>query len=204
MADSVTVADLPTGFDLYAGYEDGNYTNTAAIQVRFPGQTVVSITVNPSFDGGIVLDVENGDATPVQAPAWVLMRRKSGVDPTVYCSEAMWPGVQQAFANAGVPAPHYWIAGYPGSVGEALYPGSVAHQWIDRGPYDESIVADYWPGVDPIPSTPPTKEENDTVFVLIIGPQTHVYAVVNGVVGHWWQLTAGPDYSWHPEQLPAA
>lgn len=53
------------------------------------------------------------------------------------------------------------------------------------------------------PPIPPTKEENETVFVLIINDQTHVYAVVNNVACHWWQFTAGPDFTWHPEPLPA-
>jgi hypothetical protein len=69
--------------------------------------------------------------------------------PTVYCSEAIWQQCKNAFAAQGVAAPEWWIAGYPGSVGEGnLYPGSVAHQYKDVGPYDVSAVADYWPGVD--------------------------------------------------------
>jgi hypothetical protein len=70
---------------------------------------------------------------------------------------------------------------------------------------DQVLQSDYGqhprPTPDP-PPTPPSTEENETVYALIIGPQTHVYAVVNGVAYHWWQETAGPDYTWHPEKLP--
>jgi hypothetical protein len=39
MYDSIesTVLDLPDGADLYAGYDDGNWPDAAAIAVRFPG-----------------------------------------------------------------------------------------------------------------------------------------------------------------------
>jgi hypothetical protein len=155
-ADSVTPSNLPPGFDLYGGYNDGLYNNVAAIQARFPGKTVVHFTVFARDNIGDCLDVEQGDATPQQAPGWVQNRRNAGHGgPLVYCSESLWPQVRQAFVDAGVPEPGYWIAGYPGSVGQALYPGSVAHQWIDRGPYDESIVVDYLPGIDPAPSPAP-------------------------------------------------
>ena len=152
-ADSVTPANLPAGFDLYGGYDDGLYNNINAIKAMYPTKTVIHFTVFASDNFGDCLDVENGDATPAQAPGWIKMRRAAGHGgPLVYCSEAAWSQVRQAFQSAGVPEPGYWIAGYPGSVGDALYPGSIAHQWVDYGPYDESIVVDYLPGIDPPPS----------------------------------------------------
>lgn len=60
----------------------------------------------------------------------------------------------------------------------------------------------------PIPPVPPSPEENDTVFVKVLNEgtpesQTHVYAVVNGIPCHWWQMTGGqPNFDWHPERLP--
>ena len=167
MADSVTPANLPEGFDLYAGYVDGLYANIPAIRARFPGRTVVQIVVFASHDAGDCLDVEQGDATPAQAPGWVQRRRAAGhAGPLVYCSESVWPQVRQAFQSAGVPEPGYWVAGYPGSVGPNLYPGSVGHQWRDVGPYDESVMVDYLPGIDPAPvpdPVPPVIYPGDTV-----------------------------------------
>ncbi|MFC0438746.1 glycoside hydrolase family 25 protein [Kutzneria buriramensis] len=163
MYDSVNAAAIPANAGLVAGYVDGRYAWPAADWARFPHAVHVPIAVFATTNAGVVLDCETGDATPAQCPGWVRMRRAAGVDPTVYCSYSAWSTVRAAFAAAGEPAPHYWIAGYPDPVdadGNPVIPaGAVAHQWIDRGPYDESIVAEYWPGVDP--NTPaPIEEEN--------------------------------------------
>jgi hypothetical protein len=212
MADSVTVMDLPVGFDLYGAYVDGAYKNFTQAEARFPGK-VVGIAVFSTTNDGIVGDCENGDMTPQTSVNWVVMRRKAGVDPTIYCSESAWQSVKDSFATWGVTQPHYWIAGYPGSVGPKLYPGSVAHQFVDHGPYDESVVADFWPGVDktvPEPGPPgplPTKTNGDDMCVIehtnSDGTVTrHVFGVVNGVAYHWYQAVVGPDFTWHKENLP--
>lgn len=151
MYDAVTPSNIPADAQMVAGYVDGRYAWSAADWARFPGAVRVRIAVFPWTNDGHVLDVERGDATPAQAPGWVQRRRAAGVDPTVYCGLASagysWADVRAAFQAQGVPEPHYWIAAYPG-IGAALYPGSVAHQYANPGPYDLSVVADYWPGVD--------------------------------------------------------
>ena len=161
MFDSVTASNIPTDAQMVAGYVDpgGMFTWTDADWARFPTAIKVRIAGHASTNDGHVLDVEAGDATPDQAPGWVTMRRSAGVTPTVYCSEAAWASVKQAFAAQGVPEPEWWIAGYPGSVGVALYPGAVAHQYRDVGPYDLSIVADFWPGVDTATPTPTSEDD---------------------------------------------
>jgi hypothetical protein len=159
MYDSVTPSAIPTTAAMVAGYVDGRYAWSAADWARWGTGTVkVRIAVFPSTSDGHVLDCETGDATPDQCPPWVLMRRRAGVDPTVYCSEAWWPYVINAFKSQGVPEPHYWVAAYPGP-GPVLYPGSVAHQHTDAGGYDLSVVADYWPGVDAPQGGPVTPDE---------------------------------------------
>lgn len=147
MYDSVTPGNIPADAQMVAGYVDGAYAWSAADWARFPAAVHVPIAVFPSTNDGVVLDVEQGDATPQQAPGWVQMRRAAGVDPTVYCSESAWPAVQAAFKAAGVAQPHYWVAAYPGE-GAVVPAGAVAHQYQDAGPYDLSVVVDYWPGVD--------------------------------------------------------
>ena len=147
MYDSVTASNIPTTAQMVAGYIDGRYAWSLADWARFPNSVKVRIAVFSSTNGGHVLDVEPGCSTPASAPGWVLRRRAAGVDPTVYCNTATWPTVRAAFAAQGVPEPHWWIAAYPG-IGPVLYPGSVAHQYADPGPYDLSVVADFWPGVD--------------------------------------------------------
>jgi len=134
---------------MVAAYVDGHYANIGAMKLRFPHALLVPIAVFASTNAGIVLDVEKGDATPGQAPGWVVKRRKAGVDPTVYCSESLWPTVRQSFHSLHVPEPHYWIAHYDGV---ALLPeGAIAKQYRNTPGYDISVVADYWPGVDPKP-----------------------------------------------------
>lgn len=159
MYDAITPGNVPAGATLVAGYGDGYYQDVAAFKARFPGATVVEIAVFASDDLGTVLDVETGDATPAQAPGWVQMRRHAGIDPTVYCNSNTWPSVRSAFAAAGVPEPHYWIAAYDGD--PTIPAGAVAKQYSDPGPYDLSSVADYWPGVDPAPSPSPSPVEPD-------------------------------------------
>lgn len=155
MYDSVTAGNIPTSAQLVAGYvSPSGYAWSAANWARFPNSVLVRITPQVSHTGvGIqVLDVETGDATPAQAPGWVKAQRALGQDPTVYCSQSVWQTVQNEFNAQGVAQPHYWIAAYPGG-GSTVLPSlngivAVAHQYADAGPYDLSVVADYWPGVD--------------------------------------------------------
>ncbi|MEY9937281.1 hypothetical protein [Streptacidiphilus sp. MAP5-3] len=147
MYDAVTVANLPAGAPLYAGYVDGNYANVTEMRAKYPHATIVEIAVFASTNAGHVLDVETGDATPTEAPGWVLRRRAAGVDPSVYCNTSTWPAVRAAFQAVRVPEPHYWVAQYDGDL--TIPTGAVAKQFADPGPYDISSVADYWPGIDP-------------------------------------------------------
>lgn len=158
--DSVTPGNIPVDAAVVGGYVDGWYKWSPAAWARFTGLKV-RIAVFSSTNDGHVGDCESGDMTPADAVRWTVMRRAAGCDVTIYCSEAVWGEVRQAFADAGVPEPHWWIAGYPGSVGWQLYAGSVAHQVVDDGPYDRSIVADFWPGVDAAPTPPPPPAPED-------------------------------------------
>lgn len=151
MYDSVTVGDIPPTPELVAGYVDGHYANVVAMKKRFPHVPLVQIAVFASTDGGIVLDVERGNATPIESVGWVLKRRKAGVNPSVYCSASDWPIVRNTFHNAHVPEPHYWIAHYDNIA--TIPAGAIAKQYRNTPGYDVSIVADYWPGFDAAPRT---------------------------------------------------
>lgn len=166
--DAIAANQIPAGAALIAGYGDGLYNDFGAERVAFPNARVVEIAVFAEDDLGVVLDVEKGNAAPAQAPGWVVKRRAAGVDPTVYCSLATWPSVKAAFTAAGVAQPHFWIAAYDGD--PTIPAGAVAKQYQDVGPYDRSSVADYWPGVDPVPVvTPPvTTPEEDSVLNFAI------------------------------------
>ncbi|MFC1434362.1 hypothetical protein ACEZDB_27350 [Streptacidiphilus sp. N1-3] len=153
MYDAVDPSGIPAGATLVAGYVNGRYANIPELKARFPHAVVVGIAVTAGFNGGTVLDVEAGDATPAQAPGWVKLRRAAGVDPTVYCNTSTWPAVRAAFAAADVAPPHYWIAHF--GVAAVIPAGAIALQYKNTAQYDESVVAAYWPGVDPKPV--PTK-----------------------------------------------
>lgn len=150
MYDSTNVNDIPANAKMVAGYVDGIYANVWSLQRNFPHAVVVRIAVSPHTNDGHVLDVEPGDATPAQAVDWVRMRRISGADPTIYCSKSSWYSVRKAFKDAGVEAPHYWIADWDGI--KEVPTGTVAKQYgnpdITHHHYDISAVADHWPGVD--------------------------------------------------------
>ena len=151
MYDAVATANVPASATLVAAYGDGYWNNIAAYRARFPHAQIVEIAVSANDDLGVVLDVENGDATPAQAPGWVVKRRAAGVVPTVYCNASTWAAVKAAFTAAKVAEPEWWIADYDGN--PTIETGAVAKQYSSPGPYDLSAVAAYWPGVDPTPET---------------------------------------------------
>lgn len=190
MYDAVTASNVPASATLVAGYGDGYYQNTAEFRARFPHATVVEIAVSSHHNIGVVLDVETGDATPAEAPPWVLMRRAAGVDPTIYCNSSTWPSVRAAFKAAGVPEPHWWIAQYDGD--PTIFPGAVAKQYADPGPYDLSSVAAYWPGVDPQePDMPLTPADAQLVANTLLATRMPAYAAVTGPDGKPYYPTVG-------------
>jgi hypothetical protein len=172
MFDGIFPDEVPAGADLYAGYDDGEWDDAAELATRFHGKIVVRVTVAAGDNAGNVLDVENGDASPSQAVGWVQRRRASGAVPTVYCSVSSWPAVRSAFQTQRVAEPYYWVADY--SLGEEppIPAGAIALQYTDTGGYDISVVADYWPGVDPAPPvSPPTPTfQEGTMYLISVTP----------------------------------
>lgn len=179
---------IPVSAQLVAGYDDGLYRWSAADWARFPNSIHVHIAVFASTDSGVVLDVETGDATPAQSVDWVLMRRRAGVDPTVYCNTSTWPSVRAAFAARGVAEPHYWVAQYDNAA--TIPAGAIAKQYADdillSKPYDLSAVADHWPGVDPAP-TPAIPKEPEMILVTGMNA-TDVYGLSGGL---YWHIVDG-------------
>src|SRR5579859_1053358 len=153
MYDSTNPNDIPTSAQMVAGYDDGIYAWTTAGWGRFPNSVKVQIAISASHNFGHVLDIENGDATPAQAPGWVRMRMAAGIQrPTLYVSRSVWATV--AAYCAGLPV-DWWVATLDGT--KIVTPplgviAPVAVQWanatIAGGHYDLSIVASSWPEVD--------------------------------------------------------
>jgi len=165
--DSVDASVIPADAEAVAGYVDGRYRWSAADWARFRGLKL-GIAVFATDDGD-VLDVEAGDATPDQAPGWVVRQRARGIDPIVYCSRSAWPAVRAAFAAAGVPEPRWWIAQYDGD--PTLAPGEWGHQYAGNvAPgVDLSVIADQPASPAPRPSVQ-TKE----VTMFMTDPETGI------------------------------
>lgn len=152
MYDAVTPSNMPSGGQLYAYYVDGLYANGTEVKSRFPGKIYVPITIgNTAAYKGLVLDCEPGDASPSAAVAWCTAYPGDNSDLTVYCDTSTWPSVRQAFQSAGVTEPNYWVAQYDNN--PVIPSGAIAKQYA-TGNYDTSIVADHWPGVDAVATTP--------------------------------------------------
>lgn len=162
------------------GYIDGYWPDAVALGAAHPGATLIRITTNPAHNDGDMLDVETGDATPAQAPGWVVRRRAAGHQgPLVYFAESFRSQVIGEFIKQGVRLPGLFSAAYPG-IGPVIPPGDVGHQWIDRGAYDESVVVDFLPGIDPVPTPPsPSPSSTQESNMLASTPSGNGYWIVH-------------------------
>lgn len=219
MYDSTSPSYIPAGAEIIAGYVDGAYGPsdpwgsgwTAASWDQFPQAKQVRIATSASTDTGDVLDVEQGDATPAQAPGWVQMRRRAGHRwATVYCSEWSWANqVVPAFQAAGVPEPFYWVADT--SNGPAIPAGACAIQYQQNPTTgcDVSETDGVWPPIGPGPAQPPLPSPSEEVPMAVSrqvtfrSGQVDVFQVSAGALWHKWNdlsNTAG----WGNESVGAA
>lgn len=189
MYDSTTPEhSIPASAAMVAGYVGGEWPNYSDICARWPDAVHVSIAVNAGEDAQ-VLDVETGDATPADAPAWAARQRARGQDPSVYCNTSTWPAVEQAFNSAEAALPHWWRADYNGQ--PALEMGEVAHQYRSDTAQnlDYSVVADYWPGVDPPPTAPTTDPLMEVVMTIAKSDQD----AARGLGRLFWSLATNEE-----------
>jgi hypothetical protein len=155
MTDSTTASDNPKDDVIVAGYVNGLYANVDQLRRRYPHARIVTITVNSQADADVI-DCEDGDANPSSSAVWAKRQVARGKHPTIYCSLAVVPHVLAACKEQGLKWHRdfeIWQAHYDGVA--KLPRGFVAKQYNDHGPqgqhYDVSVVAAYWPGVDPKP-----------------------------------------------------
>lgn len=199
--------------DYVAGYRDGKWQTFGPLAAKYPRAIAVSITAIPLSSVAAschVCDCEKGDYTPDMAASWAKARKAAGFVPAIYCSLSAWPDVVAACNAVDVTAVDWWIAAYPGN-GAALYAGTVAHQFVDHGPYDESVVAAGWQPGRPTapPAPPPTPKpptEDEVITSYVFGTQQHVvYCPANaaGPLTHWYYDSARADLGWRKEVIPA-
>ena len=173
MADSITPASLPSGYDAYLGYVDGSWPDFQAEMQRFPGAHVLGLAVTAADDAE-GLDVEKYDATPEQAPGWVKRQFARHVQrPVIYASASAMSSILIALAGAGIARPsvrllsaHYGAGEHicgPDSCGQVHVPMDGT-QWTDGAPgvggaaIDVSVLENDFFGVHP-PAHPTTWQE---------------------------------------------
>lgn len=138
MFDSVDgAAVIPTDAAAVAGYVGGQWPNYQALVHAFPHAKHLSVAVNASEDADC-LDVESGDATAAQAPAWIARQVKRGVKlPVVYTSVSN----VAALLSAGVKRDgiRLWTAHYTNTAhicspacGNGMTTTADATQWTDN------------------------------------------------------------------------
>jgi hypothetical protein len=149
MYDSTNPFAIPTTAAMIAGYIDGIYAWPVEGWQRFAGKPAWKIAVFYGTNNGNVLDVEQYDATPAQAPIWVKKRLAAGMPaPAIlYVNRGNRGAVEAALRAAGVTAQQaaLWVATLDGTqaVPAGTYP-VVAVQYANAtmagGHYDLSIV----------------------------------------------------------------
>lgn len=131
MFDAVDLSQIPANPPAVAGYVGGRFPTWSSLVKKFPNAKHVSIAVNASEDADI-LDVENGDAVPSDAPAWFVRQKARGIRPGFYADVSTMPAVLKALGAVGVQRDEYrvWTAHFTGVA--HIEPGSDATQWTDR------------------------------------------------------------------------
>ncbi|MBO0822684.1 MAG: hypothetical protein J2P27_02365 [Actinobacteria bacterium] len=139
--DSVTPSAIPRSSQAVAVYSNGHYW-TSPRQVGHRG-LVLWIDTNGSNIRADVLDVEPGDATPLQAAGWV--QRKLNAKPNstaiIYTMRSEWGAVQAAVGRLAWWMPShtkYWIADPTGV--PHIVPGSQLTQWYWGRNFDISTA----------------------------------------------------------------
>jgi len=162
--DAATIArEFPDAAKV-AYYIDGLYAWSQADVDLFPHAGHVTIAVRASTNAGDVLDVENGDASPDEAEAWIAMRKEAGLfRPTIYCSRSVVPAVRSGTGKYILGRDYdIWVADYDGVLASPAVPGLppgtfAAKQYRDAADFDVSDVYDAeWPHRTPPAPPQPT------------------------------------------------
>ena len=141
MYDSVTVAELPARAAAVAGYVNGRWPTFPDLARTHPHARRLPITITAQADARC-LDIENGDATISQAPAWVRRQRGRGLKrPCLYIELSQAAALLATLERAGIPRRtiDLWTAHYTGrphrcgpGCGYGLTTRADATQWTNR------------------------------------------------------------------------
>lgn len=186
MFDSIQVSQIPAQAVYIAGYVNGRWQTYPVLQRAFPHARVLSITVTAGANAEC-LDVEQGDASVAQAPAWVKRQLARGqYRPVVYAQASSMGALLHALEAAGITrasvrlwAAHYGEGTHICGPGTCKYPGIPAcdgTQWTSAAlgrDLDESLLlADFFdlrpapkPAPQPKPAPAPTPSPEDTMLL---------------------------------------
>ena len=160
-ATTVNVSKLPPGLGIVAAYATGpGIAWTAEQLAAYPGCLIIDQDPAASDPMADVLDVENGAATPADAPAWAAAAwadyraaaRPGQRPPAIYASQANLTEVCNALAAAGNTGTGLWIAnwteGRAAAVAQVQAPSGpypvIGVQWADAGDYDLDVFSAQW------------------------------------------------------------
>lgn len=172
MYDSVTASDIPTNAKMVGGYGwewQNRFRWSPSDWTRFPRAILLNTVISASTNAGDELDIETGDATPIQAPAWVRLRLNAGRKVvSLYMNASTWPEVKAQIDGAGlgrfVVYRVAWYKGFPFTL-----PGTWGVQYADPntsgGHYDLSLITDISWLVPPVTTIPPMKRRKAMPYV---------------------------------------
>jgi hypothetical protein len=159
MYDSTNPYDIPRTAHAVAGYVDGRYAWPQAGWDWHGAPLKVRITVTGQTLNAHVADVENGDLTPAQGAAWLKRKKAAGQIGALYFSRGLLSTVVAAVRAEGLGPADWtiWEADWTAvpHLRDSAYAVQYDHPPHSGGHYDLSLVADYWPGVDPKPAPAP-------------------------------------------------
>jgi hypothetical protein len=153
MFDSVTISMIPGDAAAVAGYVNGHWPTFAELAKSHPHAKRLSVAISADADAEC-LDVERGDATPDQVPAWISRQLRRGVTrPVVYCAVSTVKQLLDDLGAAGIKRSsiRLWTAHYTGnahrctqSCGFGMPTTADATQWtsgaLERN-LDQSLCA---------------------------------------------------------------
>jgi peptidoglycan hydrolase-like protein with peptidoglycan-binding domain len=160
-AIAANIGHLPRGHQA-AGYATGSegYAWTTADWNAHPGAVRIDQNTSASDYTADVLDVENGAATPAEAPNWVRhalasyhqASRPGQRSPAVYMNLSTMTQVVNVLSRAGITGIGLWIAAWNNAetsdaakvmAGGGPYP-VIGWQYADLGDTDVSVVSGSW------------------------------------------------------------
>lgn len=141
MYDSVTVAEIPADAIAVAGYVDGHWPTARQLETLFPHAHRLTIATS-ALSAADCLDIESGDATIEQAPAWLHDWHPNGTPrPWLYCAVSNAGPLLALLAGHGIHRGELdlWTAHYTGrphrcgpGCGYGMPTRADATQWTDR------------------------------------------------------------------------